>query len=68
MTGEPQHADRTRAEVFVGEDGDWYSRVFDANGHELFRSSEGYENRTDCVAVIQSRFGPIPIEYEDGEA
>lgn len=59
----PDHSDRTRAEVFVGEDGDFYSRVFDANGHELFRSSEGYRNQGDCVDVILSRFGPIPIDY-----
>lgn len=63
---EPEHADRTRAEVYRGEDGDWYSRVFDANGHELFKSSEGYEGREDCVSVIQSRFGPIPIDYING--
>lgn len=61
----PEHSDRTRAVVYRGKDGDFYSRVFDANGHELFRSSEGYENREDCVDVIRSRFGPIPIEYEN---
>lgn len=61
MTAE--HTDRTRAEVFRGEDGDYYSRVLDANGHELFRSSEGYKNQGDCVAVILSRFGRIPIDY-----
>lgn len=60
------YTDRTRAEVFRGEDGDFYSRVFDANGHELFKSSEGYKNKQDCVDVIHSRFGRIPIEYENG--
>lgn len=61
-----EHSDRTRAEVYVGKDGDWYSRVFDANGHELFRSSEGYRSRDDCVDVIRSRFGPIPLDYQNG--
>lgn len=64
----PDYSDRTRAEVYPGEDGDWYSRVFDANGHELFRSSEGYRNKSECVDIIHSRFGPIPIDYLDGEA
>lgn len=60
----PEHQDRTRAEVYVGKDGAWYSRVFDANGHELFRASEGVSDRDHCVEMIKSRFGPIPIEFE----
>lgn len=61
----PEHQDRTRAEVYRGADGDWYSRVLDADGHQLFRSSEGYRNKADCLSVIKSRFGDIPIEFED---
>jgi len=61
----PEHANRTRAEVYPDEAGEWRSRVFDANGHELFKSSEGYDDQDDCVSVIKSRFGSILIDYLD---
>lgn len=61
MTGE-----RTHAEVYRDVAGEWRSRVFDANGHELFKSSEGYKNREDCVEVLR-HFGTIPIDYLEGQ-
>lgn len=59
------HTGRTYAEVFPDAAGEFRSHVFDANGHELFKSSEGYVDRAHAADMIRSRFGPIPIEHLD---
>jgi uncharacterized protein YegP (UPF0339 family) len=56
---------RDHAELYRGENGDWYSRVISANGNTIFDGSEGYRNREDCAEMVRTRFGPIPIEYTE---
>lgn len=54
---------RDHAEVYRDAKGEWRSRVVSANGNVIFDGSEGYANREDCVEMIRTRFGPIPIDY-----
>lgn len=37
---------------YKGDDGDWYWRYVAANGNEVFRASEGYRNKQDCIKSI----------------
>ena len=36
-----------------GNDGDWYWRYRVANGNQISRSSEGYQNERDCERSIE---------------
>lgn len=40
-------------QLYKGTDADWWWRFVHANGHEIFRSSEGYKNRLDAVNGIE---------------
>jgi len=35
-----------RAEIFEGENGDWYWRILAKNGNEIACAGEGYKNKT----------------------
>lgn len=59
MAGEHDHV-----ELYRDGSGDWRSRVVSANGNIIFDSAEGYRHREDCLEMVRTRFGPIPIEYE----
>lgn len=56
------------AELYRDGAGEWRSRVVSANGNILFDSAESYKHRDECIDMVRTRFGPIPIEYLDGEA
>jgi uncharacterized protein YegP (UPF0339 family) len=54
-----------RVETFKSEqDGQFYGRVVAANGRELIRTSEGYENEADArQALLESAH--LVIDYEE---
>lgn len=54
---------RDHAELYQDAAGEWRSRVVAANGNTIFDGSEGYKNRDDCLEMVRSRFGPIPVEF-----
>lgn len=61
-------ATRDHAELYRDGSGYWRSRVVAANGNIIFDSAEGYTHRADCEEMLRTRFGPIPIDFLDGEA
>ena len=38
--------------LYKGDDGNWWWRFVGGNGREIFKSSEGYQNREDAVLAI----------------
>lgn len=48
------------AEVFRGDDGQFYFRVKAAN-HEVIAESEGYHNKGDAINVLEQHFGEATI-------
>lgn len=48
----------SHAELYKGEDGDWWFRTISTNGKEIMRSSEGYGNKTDAVDALAGSVHP----------
>lgn len=44
--------ERVKFQLYKGEDGAWWRRFVLGNGREIFRSSEGYQDRADAVVAI----------------
>lgn len=40
-------------QLYKGGDGDFWWKFVSANGREIFRSSEGYNNRLDAIRSIE---------------
>ena len=58
-----------RAEIFEGENGDWYWRILAKNGNEIACAGEGYKNKTMAKKMLNvvidlnnSTFGELLIE------
>lgn len=62
-----------RVEIYAGRRGlklrkQWYARVISKTtfgDEELFRSSEGYDNREDLLDIVDSLFPGMPVKYLD---
>lgn len=39
-------------ELYKGRDNQWWWRFISSNGREIFRSTDGYVNRSDAVSSI----------------
>jgi uncharacterized protein YegP (UPF0339 family) len=69
LRGKPKGERKMRADVFRGEDGQWYFRIVAENG-EPVAHSEGYKNQKDArdtaFAISAARF-VIRVESDQQE-
>jgi uncharacterized protein YegP (UPF0339 family) len=57
-----------KVELYRADDGDWYFRFIAANGEQLTRSSEGYQNKADAMHAARLAHGNLVAILTEDDA